>query len=291
MSDNLRIISTNLFDTATLTVSSTASGSTAVDNLKINKKGVVWRTATTTKAIILATISSDTIGGVILPYTNLTSIATMKIVGYTGSPSITGTVGAPTITGGSVVFDTGTVSCCPWTPAQPWGAESIPTGANTYAYGGGQCARVWIPENIQAAATKIAITIEDTSLTYIEASRCIFGQYWSPTYNTSFGLGAGVKDTSSHARTIAGDLDTIRGTRSESITFDLKYLDSSDRDQLYRIIRGNGLPKPLFVSLFPDDADYGKEQIYQIYGKLSQLDSLIHPVFEIYSSSVTIESI
>ena len=291
MSDNLRIIYDNKFDSATLSVSSTASSSTSVANLKSNKKGLVWRTASTTKAIILATISSYTITGVVLPYTNLSSAATIQVIGYTGSPTISGTVGAPTITGGTAVFDTTAIACCPWEPIQPWGAESIPAGANTYAYGGGQSARVWIPEGIQAAATTIAIVIEDTSLSYIEASRVIMGSHWSPRFNTSFGLSIATKDLSAHSRTIAGDLDTIRSTRSQAMTFDLKYLDYLDRTEFLKIVKGNGLPKPLFISLFPEDADTGKEQAFQLFGKLSQLDPLTHPVFEMYSSSITIESI
>lgn len=291
MSDNLRVIYDNKFDAATLSVSSTASSATSVANLKLNKKGLIWRTASTTKAIILATISSYTITGVVLPYTNLSSAATMQIIGYTGSPTISGTIGAPTISGGTITFDTTAVACCPWEPAIPWGAESIPAGANTYAYGGGQCARVWIPEGIQAAATTIAIIIEDVSLSYIEASRVIMGSHWSPKYNTSFGLSITPKDSSSHNRTIAGDLDTVRSTMSESLTFELKYMDSADKVQFRKLARSNGISKPLFISLFPDDIDSTKEQAFQIYGKLSQLDSLAHPVFEMYSSSITIESI
>jgi hypothetical protein len=146
----------------------------------------------------------------------------------------------------------------------------------------------------QLACTSLLIEIEDTECSnpYIEVSRIITGSYWSPKYNTSFGLSTGSQDLSQHQRSESGDLITNRGIRYRSMRFDLTWLPPEDRLEFTRILRGNGLPRPLFISLFPNNSDdYEKEQSHQIYGKLSQLSDITHPIFEIYSTSIDIEEI
>ena len=90
----------------------------------------------------------------------------------------------------------------------------------------------------------------------------------------------------------SGDLITNRGIRFRSMNFDLNWLTSSDRQEFSRILRGNGLPKPLLISLFPDNStDYDKEQAHQIYGKLSSISDVVNPIIDMYSTSIDIEEI
>lgn len=295
--NNLRIIYNNLADTATITASSTASTTTTVANLVKDTKTAVWRSATSTttavKANLVVTLpSTQIIGGVILPFCNLTSVATIRIRGYTGTaPTLGGTVDSPTITAtGTLVFDTGNVSACPYQPLGLWAWGTLPLGVNSYSYGGGTYARVWFP---QASVSSLVVEIIDTnSAKYIEASRLVVGAYWSPTFNTSYGISANTKDLSEHSRTESGDLVTNRGIKYSSMTFDLNWLTPSDRVTFNQIVKGNGLPKPLFISLFPDNSsDWAKEQAHQIYGKLSQLGGISHPIYEMYSTQIEIEEI
>lgn len=306
--NNLRIIYQNIVDTSTTTItaSSTASASTPASNMKLDSKSLIWRSGSVTtpavnglytaKANIVLSMASANIGGIILPFCNLSSVATIRVRGYTGTvPTLSGTVDYPTTTAsGTLKFDSGVVNACSYQVLGLWNWGTTPLGVNSYSYGGGTYARVWIPLAAQATCTSMLIEIIDTQNQnpYIEISRLVIGSYWSPKYNTSYGLSSSTKDLSAHTRTESGDLVTNRGISYRSMNFDLKWLTASDRSEFTRILRGNGLPRPLLISLFPDNSsDWDKEQAHQIYGKLSQLPDLVHPMFEIYSTTIDIEEI
>lgn len=280
--NNLRIIYRNLVDQlqsngsafTTLTASTTASG-TNVANLKSDKKGLVWRSTGTTATLSLTFASATPIGGVIIPFCNLTQSATITVT--TNVYTVTATLASP------------------WESASLWNWGSNPLGSNTYAYGGGKYARVWIPDaNKNTAVTTVSIVISDpgNSQGYIEASRLIVGPYWTPTLNTEYGLSMAVVDLSKHERTQSGDLFTTVGPRYTKMNFNLNWLQPADRKEFLRIIKGNGIAKPLFVSLFPNNTDdWEKEGHHQIYGKLSELSAITHTYYDFYSSSIQLEEV
>lgn len=268
--NNLRIIYNNVADlTSTTITASSTNGSTSTANLKKDTKSLIWR-SNSNSATLTTTFSSSTIvSGIIMPFCNLTPTATANV----------------TLSGTSF----GTKYICPYEKINVWGWDSSSLGVNSYAYGGGNYARFWVTPTL---CSSVIVTITDPALSFIELSRLVIGDYWSPTYNTSFGLSTNSKDLSSHQRTESGDLITIRGIRTNTMSFDMTWLTPTDRQQFSKIIKGNGLPKPLFISLFPDNSDdWNKEQAHQIYGKLSQLSAIQHPVFESYSTQVEIEEI
>lgn len=310
MANNLRIIYNNILDlsTTTITASSTASPTaTPVSNLKLDSKSQVWRSASTGTLnpngsglytvranIVVSFVASTIIGGVALPFCNLSSVGSIRVRGYTGTaptPGAATNTPTPGITGG-IVHDSTKIPAAPYQTFGLWNWGTLPLGINSYSYGGGTYGRAWMPT--QLACTSLLIEIEDTENInpYIEVSRIVAGSYWSPKYNTSFGLSTGSQDLSQHQRSESGDLITNRGIRYRNMRFDLNWLPPEDRLEFTRILRGNGLPRPLFISLFPDNAqDYEKEQAHQIYGKLSQLSDITHPIFEMYSTSIDIEEI
>lgn len=278
----LRVIYQNLADAATITASSTASGSTPATNMQKDVKSLVWRSVGTTASLTVNLAADSIVGGVALPFCNLTSTATIRVRGYSAVDAT-----------GTLLFDTTVIDACPYQPLGLWAWGSIPLGLNTYAYGGGTYGRAWLANDEQISCVSLLIELIDSFNTagYIEASRLIIGAYWSPIYNTSFGLSTTTKDLSSHERSEAGDLVTNRGIRYNSMNFDLKWLTPSDRLEFSKITKGSGLPKPLFISLFPSDVDAAKEQAHQIYGKFSQLAGVSHPIFEMYSTTVDIEEV
>ena len=282
MSTKLRVIYQNLADTATITASPAATGATLVTNMQKDAKSLVYRGSGTSATLTVNLSTAGIVGGVALPFCNLTSTATIRVQGFS---TANGT--------GTQVFDTGTVNACPYQPLGLWAWGSIPLGLNSYAYGGATYARAWRANNEQTSCLSLKITIVDTANTtgYIELSRLIVGAYWSPKYNTSFGLSSSTKDMSEHSRSESGDIVTNRGARYNTLNFDLKYMDPSDRTEFTKITRGSGLPKALFISLFPDDPDPAKEQLHQIYGKLSQLGGISHPMYEMYSTTIDIEEV
>ena len=394
--NNLRVVYQNLVDlsTTSITASSTQSASTPTSNLKKDTKGLVWRSAakttgngTSVTAHLLvdlgSTYSAADMNSIILPYTNLNSnTATIKVYGYSSPPTLGGTVDSPTFTGGTQVSGftlTATTSaappsalCCPWNSLDLKNWNTTTTGgANTYAYGGGTCARIWLPSTynnysaryllleisdkytysgtVSTASTtsttvsgantlflntfkpgdKIFINSTPTSFIgtvssiqsntqltlaapatytstgvtygvtniYIEASRLIIGKYWSPKYNTDYGLSNTVKDLSTHDRTDAGDLITKRGPRYSTLNFDLKWLDQSDRIQMTKLLIGSGISKPVFISLFPDNTDtglavdYEKERAHQCYGKMTQIPGVNYSTLDMYSTQIEIEEV
>lgn len=393
--NNLRVVYQNLVDlsTTTITASSTQSAVTSVANLKKDTKGLVWRSlpkttgnGTSVTARISVDFGTPTLGAdmnsIILPFTNLNSkLAVIKVFGYSTQPTFGGDQNNPTVTGTTVsgFALTATLSpatpsaqCCPWNSLDLKNWNTTTTGgANTYAYGGGTCARIWLPTSlwglsaryllleitdsytyagtvstsstlsptvtgantlflntvktgdklfVNAVGTPFIGTVStvnsNTSITltdnatatssgvtygvsniYIEASRLIVGKYWSPKYNTDFGLSNTVKDLSTHDRTDAGDLITKRGPRFSSLAFNLNWLDQSDRIQLTKILLGNGIPKPLFISLFPDNTDtglavdYEKERAHQVYGKLMQVPGVQYSTLDMYSTQIEIEEV
>jgi hypothetical protein len=296
--NNLRIIYQNLTDlaTTTITASSSQSGSTGTSNLKLDTKSLVWRSTGSTASLIVNLGSAKQIGGIILAFSNLvSSTATMRVVGYSSSnvPSFSGsllTTGIPTL------FNTGPTLCCPWNnlnlPA--WGTN--PVNSSNYSYGGGTHARVWLTEAQRATSPQyLGIEINDPGNPAIELSRLIVGNYWSPVYNTGYGIEAGIEDLSEHERTESGDLLTRRGPRYRTLKFSLEYLSQIDRKELTKLFLGNGSPRPIFVSIFPDstgdDIDFQREGLHQIYGKMKQIPGITYSNYEMYSSNIELEEI
>lgn len=310
--NNLRIIYQNLVDlsTTTITASSTQSGSTGVANLKSDTKSLVWRSAANTipsnavKANLLVDLGSTKyVGGIVLAFTNLNSnLATIKVTGYSSPPTIGTSPDIPGVTGGTQVtgYLTSAQYCCPWNNLSlpEWGTN--PVGSSNYSYGGGTYARIWLP-NLKATLVRyLAIEITDyysTNVTgkYIEISRLIVGDYWSPTYNTNYGMTSTVKDMSEHERTQGGDLVTQRGPRYNCLTFNLDWLTHSDRREAARLMLGNGISKPVLVSLFPDStgdtSDYERERSHQIYGKFAQIPGITYQNIEFYSMPLELEEV
>jgi len=301
---NLRVVYNNLADLPTTTISaSSAQATTPVTNLTKDQKGLVWRSsintaaATTSTAYLLVSLAASTsVNSLILPYTNLSSAAVISVTAYAAVPTFGGTVAAPTVVG-TAGTTTGNVSCCLWNTLalSAWGTD--PIASNTYAYGGGTCATVWFPTAITSRyfVVKIVDTFTSKTNSYIEASRLILGTYWSPKYNTGYGMSTTQVDLSTHDRTESGDLVTQRGPRFNKLNFDLGFLEQADRRELTKIMLGNGLPKPIFVSLFPANgttaAQLEMERAHQIYGKFMSLPGVSYSMLDTYATQIELEEV
>jgi hypothetical protein len=139
----------------------------------------------------------------------------------------------------------------------------------------------------QAGTTSFTVTFSRQ----VNVSRFIIGNYWSPKYNTGYGVQTGYSDLSVSERLQSGDLYTTLSPRNKTLQFDLQYMDESDKFQLFDIYRSIGKAKPLFVSVFPENSDQQKEQMYSIYGKFNSLSNITHTMYTMYSSSLQLEEI
>jgi hypothetical protein len=155
----------------------------------------------------------------------------------------------------------------------------------TVGFGGGK----YIAKYYTLAAGTTTFTVTFSSS--VKVSKFIIGNYWSPKYNTNFGVQVGYEDASTSERLQSGDLYTTVSPRNKTLQFDLQYMDESDKFQLFDILRSCGKVRPLFVSVFPQDTDKQKEQMYSIYGKLNNLNSISYVMYTIYSSSLSLEEI
>jgi hypothetical protein len=277
---NLRIIYDNAIDRASL-VASTTAGALVAANLLSDIKSDVWRSTATIATITATFTTPELIAGVVIPFCNFTSLATVRVRGYTN-------VGDAT-----PIFDTGAVLCSQAPLLGLWG-WGTPLGANAFSYGGGVYARVWVDANATPAAVmKLVVDINDTTNPsgYIEAGRLVAGNYWSPTTNVNYGAAVTTIDTSKQLRNDAGDLLTDNGTRHRKQTLNLSAMSPTDRALLWNILAGNGLSRPMLLSLFPNDADSQLEQSHQMYCKLVVTPIVSIPYFNNYAASFDLEEL
>ena len=155
---------------------------------------------------------------------------------------------------------------------------------------GGTYARAYFTAG---AYEKLVIDIVDVDqpAAYVEASRLICGAYWAPEYNPGYGATARVNDTTANTRSQSGDLRSDVGTVSRSLSINLEWIAEADRPRLWNILRGSAKSGPVFISLFPEDADPEKEQAHQIYGKLASDLAISHPMFGIFSGPLEVEEV
>jgi len=272
---NIRIVYNNAADRATITASSTA-GSLAASNLKTDFKSAIYRSTGTTTTITLTWTTAEFVGMVALPFSNLTSPATLQVKCYTESTDV------------SPVLDTGVVSACAAAPLGAWDWGNVPLGVNAYSYVGSAYGRAWFETN---AIKKMEVIISDTTNPsgYIEASRIVCGAYFEPINNAELNAQWAVNETSTNTRNDSSDLITDLGSKSKKISFSLEHMTPSDRASVTNILRGNGIARPVFLSLFPEDSDASQEQLYQVYGKLSQQSAVSIAYWNAYSSTLEVE--
>ena len=273
---NLKLIYQNDANTSTVTVSA-AAGTLVASNLLTDIKSQVWRSTITAGTITAIWTVSKTINCVALPFTNFTNAATMRVRGYTNAADAT------------AVFDTTALTCCPYTSPAVFGWDVNIPSVNNFGKGCSVYASLFFAG---ASVKKIVIDLSDTSNAagYIEASRLVAGNSWSPTYNADYGAQVGFSENSAHTRTDAGDLITDTRSISKTLNFNFSNASSSDREALMRIMR-NGISTPIYMSLFPTDTDKNLEQDYQIYGKLSQQSQVVIDRYAAYSNSIIITEV
>lgn len=275
MSNHLRVVYNNAADRSSVSASTTA-GSLVASNLLTDYKSDVYRSIGTTTTITATWASAELVGMVALPFCNLTSAATFRVKLYTNVADVT------------PVLDTGVVTACASTPLGAWEWGSVPLGVNAYSYVGAAYGRAWFATT---AIKKLELIVEDTTNVsgYIEASRLVCGAYFTPEHNAELDASWEVIDKSSQERNEATDLITDLGSKSKKITFNLQHMTVTDRNAITNILRGNGMARPLFVSLFPEDADSSQEQLYQVYGKLPQQASIGIAYWNAYNTTLEIE--
>jgi hypothetical protein len=283
---NMRIITTNLTDTAAVSASNQTSGF-LIDNVKTDYKSTFHRSGGATPLIVTYTLSWNTdqiVGGISLPCTNLSAAATIRVQLFSDTA---GTVAITTPSTG----DTGAtlIAACTGSPIASL-TTSTPNG-NLFQFGVLSKTSIWYPTNFTNVRC-IKITLSDTAANtagYIDCARIVCGSYWQPTHNASRnGLDLTVADTSQNSRTDAGDLVSDRGFINDELQLQLGLLSDTDRNNLLQLMRTAGTNRNILVSVFPENFSTTTrnnltEQQYTVYGK--RANSQFNYIIQGYGSS------
>ena len=156
---NLRILYDNATDRAASLTASTTSGTLVAANMKNDIKSSVHRSTGTSVTYTLTWTAAQTLGAVVLPVTNLSSSATIRIRCYSDT------------NGTALVRDTGVQSASSsYNVTELFGTLSV----NTFNFGGYTKVAVWIPDT---NARRLVIDLVDTSnpAGFIDCSRIVAG--------------------------------------------------------------------------------------------------------------------
>ncbi|OFA08845.1 hypothetical protein [Duganella phyllosphaerae] len=283
--NNLRILHDNAGDRAVLAATSQA-GALGPANLQRDERSAVWRTQGRSVLLDVNWAAPELLACLALVRTNLRSCARVRVRGW----SVPGDA--------SPAIDTGWVQPCREAPLDTYPFGVLPLGwnahrwggVNTWARGGGADAAVWF-DPVHVRRLVVEIWAEQSIEPYIEISRLVIGNYWSPEYNAEYGAQLQIQDSSESYRTAAGEQKTAVGTISSQLSVSLAYITPTDRARLMRIVRECGAVRPLLFSLFPENPDPLIEQDHTLYGRATNLDAISASSFDIYSAPLQIEGI
>lgn len=283
---NLRIIHNNIADRSSISASnSTNTVTLPASNMLNDYKGQVHRSAqvtagqTVTVTYTLTWPVSQTIGGVVLPCTNLSSSSTILVQAYS---DVTGTT---QLNSGAVA-----VVAAPGTALTEWTSRGVAANSNIFSYGGVSKTSWWFAQQY-TTVRNLKITLTDSgagSPGYIDCSRIVCGGYWSPQYNVDrSGLVISVQDSSQVNRTDNGDLLAEQGFVYDQLSFNLGVMADTDRNTLVNVMRTVGTSKNILVSVFPQENNSQQEQIYTVYGKRENSDiSYLFPGLSTHSIKI-----
>lgn len=269
----LKIIFDNAADRATITASSTSSVYTGVSNLVNEDKTKFHRSVGKTVTYTLTWVTTQSISGVGLPATNLTSEAIIRVQVYDSADLL--------------VYDSADQWAAPGQNLVLW-QWNAPLNANAFAYGGATKSVWWLDDYYPARRVVITLSDVNNPAGFIDNARLVVGGHWQTEYNPDYGAEVGLEDMSTTIRTESGVNFTDRAPMFDVQSFKLSYMPETDRATLMQIMRSHGVGKNLFISVVPRKESPVAEQDWIIYGKRE--NSLIsYQVFQRHSSDVNIK--
>lgn len=277
----MRVLHDNIADVATLSSSNTLA-SLPYNNLLSDRKSKVARSTGLSWSLVATFDATKFVNCVAFAFTNMTSTATMRVRGYASESATVGTT--------TPDFDVTAASCCPSLVDADRQDERGGLGVNSFGLGLHSYAVRWFTGgNVR----KLAIDVTDSNNPsgYIEASRLIMGRYWQPEFNPDYNVQVALDDSSKSERNDAGDLLTDRGYMYKRISMQMSQMQATDRRRFTDLARIHGVHRPVFLSIFHDDAEKHRDQQYMIYGKFSKASAIIAPTFDRYTFPIEIEEI
>ncbi|MDN4061666.1 hypothetical protein QPK31_25945 [Massilia sp. YIM B02769] len=185
-------------------------------------------------------------------------------------------------------YDSGWVLACP-APAVKLRGFTAAQASSAYAYGGGACARHWLPAAVMARTLSVEIDDPANLQGYVEAACLVIGTVWSPQYNAS-GASVSVVDRTEISRSAAGDQLADPGTISRKVPVDLRKMSPADRAKFLALVR-NSRAYPVLLSVFPEHSDLSLERDHMLYGRRTKDSDVAYQFSAVYSTTIDIEEI
>lgn len=274
MNYNIRILSDNAADRATVTSSSTIAAGLPLSNLKTNLRGQVCRSLTNSLDLTLEWSELESVGVVVLPLTSLLASSTIRVKAFLNT--------ADTVP----LVDTGVVYAAPGAVLENWDF-SQPLNVNAFSDTDLPTVVCFLGELV--ACKKVTIEIVDPDASFIDVSRLVVGPYVELKYGASYGAASSLIDLTKNTRAESGDSISDWGPKARSLSFDLEWISEPDRAKVRQILF-KGIGKNLFVSLITNSDDPVLVRDYSIYGKQAQAGSMSFAFYQNHSTKITIES-
>lgn len=277
---NIRIVFPNDIDDASLSCSPAEVASLPVSNLQVQTRGDVWRSdGEVSSQHILGDLNGfKPISCFALIRHNLTASATYRLKLYDGSGQ-----------SGTMVYDSGAVSL-----------DSTILGYGVYRYGidpyGAAVLEDWPVPYFDLwfdAVVAISFDLEliDTANPdgYLQAARMVLGDTFEPFRNMDFGLSFSWREQSKQMRTEGGTLRTDAREAFRRLRISLSRLTPAERVLVTDKMRRIGLRNDFFISCFPESADSTLERDYAGMFKLVEIPEIVHPMYDVFNTTLTIE--
>jgi len=274
---NLRLIYNNVADKATITASSTASGFATTNMQNTQKTSVHRSTSTSTVTYTLKWTTAQSINSIALPATNLLSGDKIDVVLYAidttdAAGPVAQLINKNACLGRTMILQEGNTT----------------STYKDFGLGGATKTSLWFTKAYSIQAMQITLT-RATIAQEIDCARIVCGQYWEPTRQISRGIDLGTEDQSDITTTRSGNTYVDRKTISDTLSFNLDYINDLDRRTFLQLLRSWGKNGLIYVCLFPDNSNTEYTQAYSIYGRL-QDTSLRYEYLGYYNTSIQLIS-
>jgi hypothetical protein len=276
--ENPKFIADNAADRATITVTPLVAGMSAAA-MQNDIYAHVCRSTGTQMTIVLTWPTAQLVGAVHEPWSNLSSSGKHQVLGFADEA------------GATKVLDTGERLACPWPALKLPGKRWTPAkAASAYAFGGGSHGRMWF-ENTLVRRLEIRINDPANLQGYVEVSRLVVGEVFSPAYGADYNPSRTPATTGAAFRNGAGGRRSTRGTRFSAMSFDLSNFEEADRAKFWEIMSGNGIEVPLVASLYPNHASPALERDHQMWCAFSATAAMRRPNHRYHGTAVQLETV
>jgi len=270
----MRVISSNVIDTASLSATSAAVGR-PVSNLQTHEKSEVWRSVGTSATITAIWGVSQLLDSVILGYSNLTTLAVVTVNAYANV--------ADTLPVYTQVFSIGT---------QPlnlflWGISPLMSTV-AEATGSAQHTQCWLTYGV--VCRKVEVIIEDPQNTdgFIQLGKLFAGLKYEAANNPAYGSSIRIVDASKITRSEALTARIEKLGQYRAVDLDLNYLPEVDAAYLLRL--ANLGKNVVFISIAPESGN-SLEQVYSLFCIQSNNSELTHAFRSHWTQRLTFEEV